>query len=61
MEAQVAVERQTHKSATEALTSQLQQFAQRLDQLESVRVEQEGTIKIKQEETHQASQKISVG
>ena len=56
----MTTERQTSSSTIESLSTQLEKFAERLDHLESVRVEQEGTIKIKQEETSAASQTIKV-
>ena len=60
MEADMAFQRTSSLSTIDSLSVQLQQFSERLHHLESVREEQEGTIRIKQEETHVAARKITV-
>lgn len=53
-------ERGEAKSHISALSTQLQQLSERLDSVTSVKVEQESTIKVKQEETNAASLRIVV-
>ncbi len=57
----IASERGDATKTITTMSVQLNEFCQRLNDLESVRVKQEGTIKVKQEESSAASQKIKVG
>ena len=60
MEHLMATERTDSTSTIKNLSEQLQLVMERLDHMESVKVEQEGTLKQKQEETTMAAQKIAV-
>lgn len=57
----MASEKESSSSVIGLLSQQLEQLTQRLNDLDSERAKQEGTIRIKQEESQAATQKIKVG